>query len=56
MAGGNQLAVYKSGRGFELGTTINKSSGCSGWCPVVSLQVDSQRSSKVVSLHHEVVC
>ena len=22
----NQLAIYKQGRGFELGTTVNKSS------------------------------
>ena len=26
LAGGNQLAIYKRGRGFELGTTENKSS------------------------------
>ena len=25
----NQLAIYKHGRGFELGTTVNKSSKCS---------------------------
>ena len=25
-AGGNQLAIYKRGRGFKLGTTENKSS------------------------------
>ena len=26
LAGGNQLAIYKHGRGFELGTIENKSS------------------------------
>ena len=26
----NQLAIYKHGRGFELGTTMNKSSKRSG--------------------------
>ena len=26
----NQLAIYKHGRGFELGTTMNKSSKWSG--------------------------
>ena len=26
----NQLAIYKRGRGFELGTTVNKSSWRSG--------------------------
>ena len=26
LAGGDQLAIYKRGRGFELGTTENKSS------------------------------
>ena len=26
LAGGNQLAIHKRGRGFELGTTKNKSS------------------------------
>ena len=29
MAGGNQLAIYNRGQGFELGTTKNKSSKCS---------------------------
>ena len=28
---GNQLAVNKRGGGFELGTTVNKSSQRSGW-------------------------
>ena len=26
LAGGNQLAIYKSGQGFQLGTTENRSS------------------------------
>ena len=34
----NQLAIYKHGRGFELGTTVNKSSRRS-----------EQRAKKVVS-------
>ena len=31
LGGGNQLAIYKRGLGFELGTTKNKSSKWPKW-------------------------
>ena len=42
----NQLSIYKRRRGFELGTTVNKSNQCGqGWLELGASELKVQRSN-----------